>query len=512
MKKQRIIIICLLTFFWLNQALAQSHDFKGCRFNKDYNPTTEGYSCKACVGEKQKEKAAKVAEDKRVVDERITYGALAIDRNNGFFYGWSYDYLSLAEAEKKAIEECNKKGGNCSVVLSFSGAGCAAYRTVNGDKGTAYGWGLSKTKQEADEIAKKECIKRSKGLIPSNYVWACNSITKVELKEIYNAKDEISNISDSIPLGSTHAAVFSLDGKKLATGSDNGIIRIWAMPSFNLISIINSNPENAHFHKALDLVFSPDGKVLVSGTGDRHGKIKIWDIASRKLLKILDFEWGNDPALSFSPDGKFLASNGDCSWNGKSCPGIIYVWEVATWELYKTFSGHGNNIRSTAFTPDSKTLASSSVDGTVVFWDVQTGNKIRRIDVTKDQVAKGEFSPDGKSFITIAWSVDPKIKLWDASTGNLIKTLPGHGVFGESISYYLDSKKVVSIGGCGGSCETLILWDLNTGNRLASVNLDYTDWNLGVSRDGLIASTGAGGLQLWKFDQNGNLSLWKQLK
>lgn len=119
------------------------------------------------------------------------FGALAIDRNNGFYYGWSFDYATLAEAEKKAIEECNKKGGNCTVVLSYSGTGCAAYRTIEGSIGTAFGWGLAKTKEEADAIATKECLRRSNGTNPTNFVWSCNSINTGTLKEIYNASGEI---------------------------------------------------------------------------------------------------------------------------------------------------------------------------------------------------------------------------------------------------------------------------------------------------------------------------------
>lgn len=119
------------------------------------------------------------------------FGALAIDRSNGFYYGCSYDYSTLAEAEKRAIEECNKKGGNCTIVLSYSGTGCAAYRTIDGNVGTAFGWGLAKTKEEADAIATKECLKRSNGTSPTNFVWSCNSANTGSLNEIYNASDEI---------------------------------------------------------------------------------------------------------------------------------------------------------------------------------------------------------------------------------------------------------------------------------------------------------------------------------
>ena len=62
---------------------------------------------------------------------KTKHAALALDRGNGFYFGWAADYSTLAEAEKKAIEECNKKGGRCTIVLSFSGPGCAAPGTPN---------------------------------------------------------------------------------------------------------------------------------------------------------------------------------------------------------------------------------------------------------------------------------------------------------------------------------------------------------------------------------------------
>ncbi|WP_166638441.1 DUF4189 domain-containing protein [Flavobacterium sp. 245] len=103
------------------------------------------------------------------------FGALAIDKSNGFYYSWSYDQSTLADAEKRALEECSEKGGKGTVVLIWSGEGCAAYRTIAGSSiNNAFGWGVAKTKQEADNIATSECLKRSNGKPASNYVWACN--------------------------------------------------------------------------------------------------------------------------------------------------------------------------------------------------------------------------------------------------------------------------------------------------------------------------------------------------
>lgn len=115
---------------------------------------------------------------------QTVYGALAIDRSNGFYYGWAYDYASLTGAENRAIKECKAKGGNCTVVLTWSGKACAVYRTIPGNVGTAYGWGMATTKEAADAIATREALKRSNGVQPTNYVWACNTVG--EPKEIQN--------------------------------------------------------------------------------------------------------------------------------------------------------------------------------------------------------------------------------------------------------------------------------------------------------------------------------------
>jgi hypothetical protein len=122
----------------------------------------------------------------------IKYGALAMDRQNGFYYGFSANALSLTEAVKTAIAECNKKGGKCTLAASYSGTGCIVYRTSAGKNvGLAYGWGIGKTKEEADVIAKKECKDRTYGMSVPNLVVSCNDEDSGALNEIYNASREI---------------------------------------------------------------------------------------------------------------------------------------------------------------------------------------------------------------------------------------------------------------------------------------------------------------------------------
>lgn len=114
------------------------------------------------------------------------HGALAVDRSNGFRYGFAFDHPTRTAAEAFATAECTKRGGSCTVVLSWAGTGCGAYRTIAGEVGTAYGWGLAPTHPGADAIAMAEALKRSNGNHPSNNAWACNSADAGDFRVLAN--------------------------------------------------------------------------------------------------------------------------------------------------------------------------------------------------------------------------------------------------------------------------------------------------------------------------------------
>lgn len=103
------------------------------------------------------------------------YGSLAIDATNGNQYGWAINYDTQVEANRKALAECQKNGGNqCHTVLYFKG-GCAAY-VVDRDSASLYGWGAANTQAEAEGIAKQEARARGGSNLVVR-VWGCNSNT-----------------------------------------------------------------------------------------------------------------------------------------------------------------------------------------------------------------------------------------------------------------------------------------------------------------------------------------------
>lgn len=104
--------------------------------------------------------------------QEANMASLAIDAINGNQYGWAIDYKTQAAANKRALEECQKNGGNnCNTILWFEG-GCGVY-VVDLDNPGLYGWGVANTRAEAESIAMEEARKRG-GANLKVRVWGCN--------------------------------------------------------------------------------------------------------------------------------------------------------------------------------------------------------------------------------------------------------------------------------------------------------------------------------------------------
>lgn len=98
--------------------------------------------------------------------------SLAIDQRDGDQYGWAIQYDSQSEADERALQECEKNGGDsCQVVLRFIG-GCGAYVVERGN-GSLYGWGTAETRGAAESRAMSEArAVGGKDLVTR--VWGCN--------------------------------------------------------------------------------------------------------------------------------------------------------------------------------------------------------------------------------------------------------------------------------------------------------------------------------------------------
>lgn len=101
--------------------------------------------------------------------QNTRYGSLAIDRNQGSRYGFSYNYSTQDAADDKALAEC---GRGCYVVEQFTA--CAAYAADQAEGSTVYGWAYGADGTAVQNRALRECQNQG-GSRCIVRVWACNS-------------------------------------------------------------------------------------------------------------------------------------------------------------------------------------------------------------------------------------------------------------------------------------------------------------------------------------------------
>jgi WD40 repeat protein len=284
--------------------------------------------------------------------------------------------------------------------------------------------------------------------------------SSVGLKTVYaQVRDRAGNVSQAFRAtirlavatltGHTRnvwSVAFSPDGRLLASGSNDNTIKLWEVASGREVRILTG-----HSGAVFSVAFSPDGRLLASGSYDTT--IKLWEVATGNLVRTLSghTHWVN--SVAFSPDGRLLASG--------SYDTTIKLWEVATGNLVRTLRGHGESVYYVAFSPDGRLLASGSWDDTIKLWEVATGREVRTL--FGGGVTPVAFSPDGRLLASGSWQ---EIKLWEVATGNLVRTLTGHTGPVYSVAFSPDGRLLAS---AGSTDKTIKLWEVATGREVRTL-------------------------------------------
>ncbi|MFN6002461.1 MAG: toll/interleukin-1 receptor domain-containing protein, partial [Dolichospermum sp.] len=240
-----------------------------------------------------------------------------------------------------------------------------------------------------------------------------------------------------------------------------------------------------HDGEVLSISFSPDGKTLASGGLDYS--IRLWNVETGKKISTIQRDGGTIKSLSFSPNGKTLAFGGNDE--------TIKLWDVKIGKEIKTFNGrHLDTVNGLSFSPDGKILASGSDDQTIKLWDVETGKEISTFKGHTGGIMDVSFSPDGK--ILASGSDDQTIKLWDVNTGKETRTPLKHTEPVFTVAFSRDGKTLAS----GGKDKKITLWDLKTGKKSHTLEgHDNYVYSLDFGSDGktLASSSSDNTIKLW---------------
>ncbi len=226
-----------------------------------------------------------------------------------------------------------------------------------------------------------------------------------------------------------------------------------------------------HQSEVRAVAFSPDGRWLISagcapgaeedGACNR-AELMLWDVDTGEAVTRWEghTDWINAVAVDAVP-----AQEGGLVAVSASADGTVIAWNLVTGQELYRMAGHSGAVSDVVFVPGGQTLVSASDDGTAIVWDAASGEMLMRLEGHTAGVNAIAVSPNGMRAATasddrtlLTWDIDPA----SPAFGQIVQRFEGHGsgVFG--VAFMAEGAAILS----NSPDLTFRLWDAHTGVEL----------------------------------------------
>jgi WD40 repeat protein len=261
----------------------------------------------------------------------------------------------------------------------------------------------------------------------------------------------------------TYGLAFSPDGKVLATGSDDNLVRFWDVPTGTNMATLTG-----HSAWVRAAVFSRDGQWLATSQDksrdqgpDKDFTVRLWNVSEKREEARTFPLTGGARTLCFSPDGQHLAVGGQ--------KGEVSLWHVASRKRLAAHNGHVSRvssatlIQSSLFLDGGHTLATADVSGWIVLWDVETHRILRSWQAHSSGIRSLALSADGRTLASGGY--DEELVLWNVATWRAMLRLK-HPAPIFSASFSSDGTMLAT----GGDDGMVRLWRAPSLNEIRSAS------------------------------------------
>lgn len=214
------------------------------------------------------------------------------------------------------------------------------------------------------------------------------------------------------------------------------------------------------------LALSPDGKEVVTGGVD--GTIRVWDVATGELARMMVGHDSYVMSVSWSPCGNVIASAGYYD-------GTARLWDAKACQPLRVFKKLKSPVGQVAWSTDgARLLIGGGESGSIYLWNAAADQVSDFMEVGR-RVYMLAWSPDGK-YVALCVNEQP-VNVLDASTAKAVYSCGLATDFYTHVAWSSDSRKLAA-----GSSEQATVWEL--GKEDPPVKLAGASSSVAFSPDG----------------------------